>query len=139
MAGCNKQVGVKNILITFHDCVAGTDIGPFAHELAEDKIPDLNMSRTKSEPLPGGYTKVTNSNASIKFNVIRDLRVPLAYYQDASKASIDNQIEYINGLVYTALGGSVSGKDESDSHMVMLDLIYDVVDELLPPGALATT
>lgn len=139
MAGCNATVGVRNIMLKFTNCNTGTVIGPIACDLADEKLPMIRASTHNSEPLPGGYTRVTYSSANMKFNVIRDLRIPILYYQDPSVASIDCQIEFINGLVYTAIGGSVSGKEDSDTHEVMLDLNYDKIDELLPAGALAAT
>lgn len=138
MAGCNKQVGIKNILITFTNCTTGQVIGPVAHELAEEKIPDVRTSRSTSEALPGGYTRLSHGHSNIKMNVIRDLRIPLNMYQDPGVASVAIQLEYINGLVYTGVGGSVTGKDESDTHGVPLDITFDILDELLPDGALAT-
>lgn len=135
---CNKQVGIKNILLTFTNCNNGTVIGPIAHELSEEKLPDVRVSRSTSEPLPGGYTKLTHGYSEIKMSIIRDLRIPLSYYQDPGIASLDIQLEYVNGLVYTGTGGSVSGKDDSDTHGIPLAVIFDTLDELLPSGALAT-
>jgi hypothetical protein len=131
---CESIVGVKNILLTFHDCDTDQVFGPYSHELASDELPTLKLCPYTNETLTGGYTRRTYANSLMTMNVIRDLRIPLSYYQGC--AALDAQIEYENGLVYTAKGGTHTGDDQSDTHSVTLTLSYKTIDELLPEGAL---
>jgi hypothetical protein len=131
---CDNIVGVKNILLTLTDCNTDQVIGPYAHELATDELPTWKLCPFTNEVLTGGYTRRTYANSTATLNIIRDLRVPLSWYQGC--ASIDIQVEYENGLVYTAKGGTHTGDDQSDTHGVTLTLSFKEIDELLPEGAL---
>lgn len=132
---CEKMVGVKNIALTFYNCATGQEIGPIVHELATDELPTVKLCTVVNDRLPGGFISQTQGDARMNMTVIRDLRVELALYQGC--AAITAQIEYLNGLVYTGLNGNVIGDESSDSHAVTLDITYDTIDEMLPPGALA--
>lgn len=132
---CENIVGVKNILLTFFNCETEETIGPISHELATEELPTWKLCTWVNEKMPQGYTKRTASDAGCEINVIRDLRVPLAWYQGC--ASVDLQVEYENGLVYTGTGGGVLGEEKSDSHEVALELTFRVLDELLPNGQLS--
>ena len=112
-----------------------TRVGPISHKLATDEIPMWKACEWNPEALPGGYTKRVASNASAEMSLIRDKRIPLSYYQGC--ASVDVQVEYLNGIVMTGLSGGVIGEERSDTHQVDLEFSFRTVDELLPPGALA--
>lgn len=131
---CDNIVGVKNILITFLDCDTNQSYGPYAHELATEDLPTWKLCAYTNTALSHGYIRRQSTNAEVQINVIRDLRIPLSYYQGC--AAIDLQVEYDNGLVYTGKGGNVTGDDKSDTHQVNMTLAYKVLDELLPAGAL---
>lgn len=132
---CETLVGVKNILLTFHDCEQDLTVGPISHEQSSEDLPTVRTCAWNNETLVGGYTKRSAANASMELKVIRDLRIPLAFYQGC--ASVNVQVEYDNGLIYTGVNGGVLGDEKSDTHEVMLDLTFPVLDELLPSGALA--
>lgn len=132
---CDNIVGVKNILLTFHDCNTDQTFGPYSHELATEELPTWKLCPFTNEAVAGGYVRRSTANAGVTINVIRDRRIPLSFYQGC--AAIDIQVEYENGLVYTGKGGSVTGDEQSDSHGVPMTLSYRVLDELLPEGALA--
>lgn len=131
---CENLVGIKNILLTFTNCDTGEVLGPISHQLATEDMPTIRACGFTNEALPGGFVKRSLSNAQMEMNVIRDLRIPLAYYQGC--AAVDTQIEYMNGLVYTGLNGSATGDDSSDGHEVTTTLTYKELDELLPAGTL---
>lgn len=131
---CENIVGIKNILLTFKDCDTGAIIGPYSHELSTDELPTWKLCPYTNETMTGGYTRRTYANSMVTINVIRDLRIPLAWYQGC--AAVDIQAEYENGLVYTAKGGTHTGDDQSDTHAVTMTLSYRQIDELLPEGAL---
>lgn len=131
---CENIVGVKNILLTFRDCDTDVTLGPYSHELSTDELPTWKLCPYTNEVLTGGYTRRTYANSMVTLNVIRDLRIPLAWYQGCAEVNI--QVEYENGLVYTAKGGTNTGDDQSDTHAVTLTLSYRQIDELLPEGAL---
>lgn len=133
---CENLVGVKNIMLTFYDCDTETRIGPIAHKLATDELPTIKTCAWNNERMPHGYTRRVASDAGVEISVIRDLRIPLSWYQGC--VAIDIQIEYENGLVYTGRNGGILGDEKSDSHEVMLDLTFQELDELLPPGSLAS-
>jgi hypothetical protein len=135
MAGCDSIVGVKNILMTFHDCSNGQKYGPYSHKLATDELPTWKTCVWTNEAMTQGYTRRTASNAGVEINVIRDLRIPLSYYQGC--AGIDLQVEMENGLVYTGKSGGVLGDDKSDGHEVAMELTFRQLDELLPVGQVA--
>lgn len=132
---CENIVGVKNIAFTFFDCETNQSIGPIVHKLAGDDLPTVRACTWKSERLANGFVKRQASEASIEMKVIRDLRVPLSWYQGC--VAINAQVEYVNGLVYTGRGGGVTGDDKSDTHEVNLNIVFRTLDELLPSGALA--
>lgn len=132
---CDKIVGVKNIVLTFTDCETGETIGPISHKQANEDLPTWKTCEWENEAMTNGYSKRTASNAGAEFSVIRDLRVPLAWYQGC--ASLAVQIEYTNGLVYTGVDGTIAGAEKSDTHEVALDVTFQTVDELLPAGSLA--
>lgn len=131
---CDNIVGVKNILLTFRDCDTQQVVGPYSHELASEDLPTWKLCPYTNESLTGGYTRRSYANSMASMNVIRDVRIPLSYYQGC--AAIDLQVEYENGLVYTAKGGTHTGDDQSDTHSVTLTLSYKLIDEMLPEGAL---
>lgn len=133
---CENMVGVKNILMTFYDCDTETRIGPISHLQSSEDLPMWKTCAWNNEKLPGGYTKRSASDVGCEIKVIRDLRIPLAWYQGC--VQIDMQVEYDNGLVYTGLGGGIVGDTKSDTHELELELTFRTVDELLPPGALAS-
>lgn len=132
---CEGIVGVKNILITFFDCSTQQKIGPYSHKLSTDEMPTWRASVWSNEALTQGYTRRSAANAGANMSVIRDLRIPLRYYQ--GDAAVDVQVEYENGLVYTGRNGGVTGDDQSDSHEVTMELTFRTLDELLPVGAVA--
>ena len=131
MAGCDNIHGVKNILLTLTNCETGQVYGPYSHELSSEDLPTWKPCTWTNEALPGGYVRRTAANASANISVIRDRRVPLALYQGCG--SVDIQVEYENGNVFTGKGGSVVGDEQSDAHSVALDLVFRVLNELLPP------
>lgn len=131
---CQNQVGVKNILISFEDCDTGEVIRNVSHKLATDELPMVRACAWTNEELTNGYVQRNAVNATISISVIRDPRIALSQYQ--SCASISIQIEYFNGLVYTAFNGSVTTTDGSDTHAVTMDLSFSEIDELLPASTL---
>lgn len=135
MATCEEKVGVKNLLITFKDCDTEEVIGPISHKLASEELPTVKTCDTANTALTAGYVQIVQDNPSMTLNIIRDKRVPLAWYQGC--ASLDVQIEYYNGLVYTGLSGTVTEPEESDTHSVSMTTIFKQIDEMLPPGSLA--
>lgn len=137
---CANQVGVKNLAITFRDCDGGLiggvgDIRSRVHELAQDELPKYMMVNYTLEGLSGGRVKRTYKNARIEIMVVRDLSIPLAYYQ--GRASIDIQVEHVNGIVVTGIDGSVVEVETSDGNDVTMNIEFKRVEELLPSGALA--
>lgn len=135
MASCEALVGVKNIMLTFLNCDTNVKIGPISHKLSSDEIPEIRTCAVKNESLPGGYTKRQEDSAMMTMKVIRDLRIPLAAYQGCW--SIDAQVEYLNGLVYTGLSGNVTSDAASDTHETEIEMTFLEIDELLPVGGLA--
>jgi hypothetical protein len=134
---CENQVGVKNILMTFLDCDTGDVYGPIAHNLSSEDLPTWRLCPYNNEPLPRGYVKRQPSNPEVEIKVIRDLRIPLAMYQGCSDVAL--QVEYFNGLVYSAHKGTGTGDTKSDTHEVELVISFKFIDELLPVGTLETT
>jgi hypothetical protein len=132
--GCDNQVGVKNIVMTFRDCDTDQEYGPLAHQLATDTQPLYRMCNYTNEQLPGGFVQRTLDVNSIEIEVIRNLAVPLSLYQGC--AGVDIQVEHFNGLVYSAVNGTGTGNDGSDGHTVTLTLIFDTIDEFLPAGTI---
>jgi hypothetical protein len=132
---CDNVVGVKNILLTFTDCDTEQTYGPYSHELATDTLPNWKLCPYTNEVLTQGYVRRQSANATVQMEVIRDLRIPLSYYQGC--AQIDVQVEYLNGLVYTGKGGTATGDDQSDTHQVTMNLSYRTLDELLPAEQVA--
>lgn len=131
---CDNLVRVKNILITFRDCDTGEAIGPISHKQANEDLPTIKTCDVSNSELTQGYILQSEGNQMMEFNVIRDRRVPLAFYQGC--AAIDVQIEYVNGLVYTALDGNVIDGESSNTHEVVINAIFRDIDELLPSGSL---
>lgn len=131
---CENQVGVKNILLTFRDCDTDNVYGPISHVLATDTLPTWRLCAFNNEPLPHGYVKRVPTNPEVEINVIRDLRIPLAMYQGCSDVNI--QVEYYNGLVYSAAKGTGTGDEKSDTHEVAMTISFREIDELLPNGLL---
>ncbi len=131
---CPNQVGVKNIMLTFHDCETDAVFGPISHELATEDLPTIRTCPYTNEALPGGYVRRSVGNSMIEMNIVRDLRIPLSLYQGCS--SLDIQIEYFNGLVYSAVGGTSTGDEASDTHEVVITTIFREIDELLPAGTI---
>ena len=134
---CTNQVGVKNILITFLDCDTLAVYGPISHKLATDTLPTWRLCAYNNEPLPHGYVKRVPTNPEVEINVIRDLRIPIAMYQGCSDVTL--QVEYYNGLVYSAAKGTGTGDEKSDTHEVAMTISFREIDELLPAGTLETT
>jgi hypothetical protein len=110
-------------------------IRAISHKLSSEELPTWRACAFNNETLPQGYTKRVSSSAGCELKIIRDIRVPLAYYQGC--ATIDVQAEYENGLVYTGLGGGVTGDEKSDTHEVMLTMAFRTLDELLPEGVVS--
>ena len=131
---CDNQIGVKNIMLTFKDCDTGEIYGPISHDLATDALPTWRLCAFSNEAVPGGYVKRTVSNPEVEINVIRDLRIPLAMYQGCSDVSL--QVEYFNGLVYSAVNGTGTGDEKSDTHELPMTISFKEIDELLPNGTL---
>ena len=131
---CENMVGVKNVVITFYDCSTDTKIGPISHELASEDLPTWRTCPWNNENLIGGFAKRRAGSQGVEIKVIRDLRVPLKYYQGC--AALEVQVEYENGLVYSGVGGGILGDTKSDTHEVDLNVTFRNVDELLPAGAL---
>jgi len=131
---CTNQVGVKNILLTFKDCDTDAVYGPIAHVLATDTLPTWRLCSYNNEALPHGYVKRVPTNPGVEINVIRDLRIPLSMYQGCSDVNI--QVEYYNGLVYSAAKGTGIGEEKSDTHEVAMEIVFREIDELLPNGIL---
>lgn len=137
---CPNQIGVKNVLIAFTDCDNGTaggigNVAAIAHDMAQDSLPEYDFTGYKLEGVSGGRVKRTYENAKIKLKIIRNLGIPLAYYQ--GRASMDVQIEHINGSTVTGLSGFVTDKQESDGNEVELTLEFKPsnMTEVLPPGS----
>ena len=134
---CENQVGVKNILISFRDCDTDVVYGPIAHDLATDTLPTWRLCSYNNEAMPHGYVKRVVSNPEVEIEVIRDLRVPLAMYQGCSDVNL--QVEYYNGLVYSAAKGTGTGDEKSDTHSMAMTISFKEIDELLPAGTLEPT
>jgi hypothetical protein len=131
---CSNIIGVKNILMTFNDCDRNLKIGPISHKLATNDLPTIRACDHKSEMLPGGYVKRVQDSALMELKVIRDIRIPLSYYQGC--AAVDIQIEYLNGDVFTGINGNSTGDTQSDTHQVDMKMTFLSIDELLPTGGL---
>jgi hypothetical protein len=134
---CDNQVGVKNILITFKDCDTDAVYGPISHKLATDALPTWRLCPYNNEALPHGYVKRVPTNPEVEINVIRDVRIPLSMYQGCSDVNL--QVEYYNGLVYSAVKGTGTGEEKSDTHEVAMTLVFKEIDEMLPQGTLEST
>lgn len=134
---CENQVGVKNILLTFRDCDTDAVYGPIAHLLSSEDLPTWRLCPYNNDPLPHGYVKRQPTNPEVEIKVIRDLRIPLAMYQGCSDVAL--QVEYFNGLVYSAAKGTGTGDEKSDTHEVTLTVSFKEIDEMLPNGLLEST
>jgi len=134
---CENQVGVKNILMTFLDCDTGAIYGPISHNLSSEDLPTWRLCPYNNDPLPHGYVKRQPSNPEVEIKVIRDLRIPLSMYQGCSDVTL--QVEYYNGLVYSAAKGTGTGDTKSDTHEAEMTIVFKEIDELLPAGTLETT
>jgi hypothetical protein len=134
---CENQVGVKNILLTFKDCDTDATYGPIAHKLATDALPTWRLCAYNNEALPQGYVKRVPTNPEVEINVIRDIRIPLAMYQGCSDVNL--QVEYYNGLVMSAVKGTGTGEEKSDTHEVGMTIVFKEIDEMLPDGLLDST
>jgi hypothetical protein len=132
---CDLLVGVKNISLTFFDCDTGVKLGPISHILSSSDLPTIRTCRYKNTDLPGGYVKRETGSPMMEMKVIRDVRVPMAYYQGC--VSVSAQVEYENGLLYTGLDGNTTDDSSSDTHEVTLKLNFLEIDEVLPTGSLA--
>ena len=131
---CENQVGVKNILMTFLDCDTGAIYGPIAHKLSSEDLPTWRLCNYNNDPLPWGYVKRVPTNPEVEINVIRDIRIPLSMYQGCSDVTL--QVEYYNGLVYSAARGTGTGDEKSDTHEVAMTVVFRIIDEMLPEGTL---
>ena len=134
---CENQVGVKNIIISFRDCDTDAVYGPIAHKLSGDDLPTWRLCPFNNDPLPQGYVTRKPTNPEVELKVIRDLRIPLAMYQGCSDVGL--QVEYYNGLVYSAQKGTGTGDEKSDTHEVTMTLSFREIDEMLPEGTLEST
>jgi hypothetical protein len=134
---CTNQVGVKNILLTFRDCDTDAVYGPIAHLLSSEDLPTWRLCPYNNDPLPHGYVKRQPTNPEVEIKVIRDLRIPLSMYQGCSDVNL--QVEYYNGLVYSARRGTGTGDDKSDTHEVTMTITFKDIDEMLPNGLLEET
>lgn len=134
---CENQVGVKNILMSFRDCDTDIVYGPISHELSSEDLPTWRLCAYNNEALPHGYVKRKPTNPEVEIKVIRDLRIPLSMYQGCSDVNL--QVEYYNGLVYSAARGTGTGDTKSDTHEVDLTLVFQEIDEMLPAGTLEPT
>lgn len=134
---CENQVGVKNILLTFKDCDTDAVYGPISHKLVNEDLPTWRLCPFNNEALPQGYVKRTPTNPELVINVIRDLRIPLAMYQGCSDVNV--QVEYYNGLVYSAVQGTGTGDTPSDTHGAEMTISFREIDEMLPNGTLDST
>jgi hypothetical protein len=134
---CENQVGVKNILISFRDCDTDIVYGPIAHELSSDDLPTWRLCAFNNDALPHGYVQRKPSNPEVEIKVIRDLRIPLAMYQGCSDVNL--QVEYYNGLVYSAAKGTGTGDTKSNTHEAEMTIVFKEIDELLPAGTLEPT
>jgi hypothetical protein len=134
---CTNQVGVKNILMSFRDCDTDAVYGPIAHNLATDELPMWRLCPYNNDPLPHGYVKRKPTNPEVEIKVIRDLRIPLSMYQGCSDVTL--QVEYYNGLVYSAAKGTGTGDTKSDTHEADLTISFKNIDEMLPAGTLPST
>ena len=129
--------GWKTARLTFKDCDTDAIYGPISHELSSEDLPTWRLCPYNNEPLPHGYVKRQPSNPEVEIKVIRDLRIPLAMYQGCSDVNL--QVEYYNGLVYSAAKGTGTGDEKSDSHEVTMTIVFKEIDELLPAGTLEPT
>lgn len=134
---CDNQVGVKNILLTFHDCDTDAVYGPISHKLSSDTLPTWRLCAFANDVLPQGYVKRVPSNPEVEIAVIRDVRIPLAMYQGCSDVSL--QVEYYNGLVYSAVKGTGTGDTKSDTWAAEMTISFKEIDEMLPQGTLDAT
>jgi hypothetical protein len=132
---CENLIGVKNISLSFFNCDTNVKIGPISHKLSSADLPTIKTCEYKNTDLPGGYLKREQTSPMMEMKIIRDVRIPLAYYQGC--ASISAQIEYENGLVYTGADGNTTDDSKSDTHEITLALNFLQIDELLPTGGLA--
>ena len=57
--------------------------------------------------------------------------VPLSELSDVTL-----QVEYYNGLVYSAARGTGTGDEKSDTHEVAMTVVFRIIDEMLPEGTL---
>lgn len=139
---CPNQVGVKNLTLAFRDCENGLpggvgDIRPRTHVMSPDELPKYITTNFTLEGLSAGRVKRTYKNASVELMVVRDLRIPLQYYQ--GRAAITIQVEHVNGIVITGLDGFVTGVEASDGNDVSMTIEFERLEELLASGALAVT
>jgi len=134
---CENQVGVKNILLSFRDCDTDAIYGPISHKLSSEDLPTWRLCAYNNDPLPQGYVKRQPTNPEVEIKIIRDLRIPLAMYQGCSDVQL--QVEYFNGLVYSAAKGTGTGDEKSDTHEVTMTVSFKEIDELLPVGTLEPT
>ena len=135
---CPNQVGVKNLTLNFIDCDNGAsggigNVGPISHTMSQDTLPSYDSVPYTLESLSGGRVKRTYKNCSVKVDVVRNLAIPLAYYQ--GRASVDYQCEHINGSTFTGVGGFVTEPEDSDGNEVSMTLVYKELVEVLAPGA----
>jgi hypothetical protein len=135
---CANQVGVKNLTLAFTDCRSGDaggigNVKATSHIMAQDALPELDSVPYKLTGLSAGRVKLTYKNASIKLNIVRNLAVPLSYYQ--GRASMDVQIEFLNGGVMTGIAGAVTEPQASDGNEVNFTVEFDSLSEILSPSA----
>jgi hypothetical protein len=123
--------------LTFTDCDTGAIYGPIAHLLATDTLPTWRLCPYNNTTQPYGYVKRAPVSTEVEINVIRDLRIPLAMYQGCSDVAL--QVEYYNGLVYSAIEGTGTGDTKSDTHEAQMTISFAEIDEMLPDGVLETT
>ena len=108
--------------------------GPISHKLSSDDLPTWRLCPYNNDILKFGFVKRQPSNPEVEIKVIRDLRIPLAMYQGCSDVTL--QVEYYNGLVYSAAKGTGTGDEKSDTHEVTMTISFKEIDEMLPNGLL---
>ena len=101
--------------------------------MAVDALPEIDSVPYKLQGLSAGRVKRTMKNATIKLNVVRSLAVPLSYYQ--GRASMDVQIEYLNGSVITGLAGAVTDPQPTDGNDVAFTVEFKILTEILAPSS----
>jgi hypothetical protein len=137
MAGnpCGETLGIKNIVLSFYNCVTGVRYTNLQHVLASDKLPMINRTKRRYEALPGGGNKLKMHYCEIKDLNVKILPgMDLTAYQGGDWV-ISGQIEYFSGKIYTWENAKHVGSEGSDTREANLDLVPDgEIDELFASG-----